>query len=251
MMRPNSFNFIVPGRCKVSAAILVCGSLLLVIGCQTDWNATRHLESDEYSSRLQEETRQLIERFPQGVDLTNATAIAKERNTRLAASQIAAKVAQMDRKAAFSVFLPQVQVTYNALSLSEEPLKRFGEDSLALQDKNVQDFSVQIVQPLFAPSAWLLYRSAKRGAEIASLAQERTEQMIELSVVNQFHQCGATAFTSCAPVAPRRGDNGGVNDFKNVFACPARSCNSEAMFTNGTPYSRHDMALHELRRMCK
>lgn len=174
-----------------SASILL--GLIFANGCRTDWVGQRRSVSEAYRSALQEDTASILARFPEGLDLTNCVAIAKERNTRLAASQIAAKAAQMDRKAAFSVFLPQMQVTYSSLSLSEEPLKRFGETSVALQDKNAHDTSVQIVQPLFAPSAWLLYRSAKRGAEIASLAQERTEQMIELSVVSAFYQYGAVA----------------------------------------------------------
>ena len=184
------FKYISPVPGKVSA-VMACVSLLLLVGCRTDWDTTRHSDSMQYTRQLQEDSQRLLDRFPEGLDLTNCVAIAQERNTRLLASQISAKVAQMDRKAAFSAFLPQVQLTYNALSLSEEPLKRFGENSLALQDKNVRDSSVQIVQPLFAPSSWLLYRSAKRGAEIAALAQERTAQMIELSVVSCFYQCGA------------------------------------------------------------
>ena len=165
---------------------LACAS-----GCRTDWVGQRHSAAEAYRSALQEDTAAILAGFPEGLDLTNCVVIAKERNTRLAASQIAEKVAQMDRKAAFSVFLPQMQVTYNALSLSEEPLRRFGENSVPMQDKNSHETSIQIVQPLFAPSAWLLYRSAKRGAEIASLAQERTEQMIELSVVSAFYNHGS------------------------------------------------------------
>lgn len=179
-----------PGKAPAAAA---CAAVLLLAGCQTDWQAARRSEASRYDNRLREETRQLLEGFPDGVDLARAMAIAKERNTRLAAGQIAAKVAQTDRQAAFSVFLPQIQATFSALSLSEDPLIRFGEGSVALQDKNVRQASVQIVQPLFAPSAWLLYRSARRGAEIASLAQERAEQMIELSVASQFYQCRAAA----------------------------------------------------------
>jgi outer membrane protein TolC len=174
-------------------AAAACAAMLLLVGCQTDWSAARRSETARYNARLQEETREILEGLPDGVDLPRAMAIAKERNTRLAAGQIASKVAQMDRDAAFSVFLPRIQATYDALSLSEDPLIRFGEESVAMQDKDVRQASVQVVQPLFAPSAWLLYRSARRGAEIATLAQERTEQMIELSVASRFYQCEAAA----------------------------------------------------------
>jgi len=191
MMAVNNRRFFLASRNNVQRACLILGSLLLASGCQTNWTAVRRSESTSYNAHLQQDTRHLLDRFPDGLALTNCVEIARERNTRLAASQIATKVAQMDRKAAFSAFLPQIQLTYDAVSLSKEPLKRFGENAIALQDQNVRNFSAQIVQPLFAPNAWLLYRSAKRGAEMASLVQERTEQMIELAVVGQFYQCAA------------------------------------------------------------
>jgi outer membrane protein TolC len=164
--------------------------LLAGTGCGTrDWDAERRTDSESYRRNLQEDTRAILAAFPTGLALTDCVTIARERSTKLISSQIAEKIATLDRKAAFSAFLPQVQLSYETLALSKPPATEFAGTSVQLQDQNLHRGSVQILQPLFTPSEWLMYRSAKRGEEIATLVRERTDQMIELSVVNGFSQC--------------------------------------------------------------
>ena len=159
-------------------------------GCRTqDWDAMRHTDSESYRHNLQEETRAILTAFPDGLALTDCVAIAQTRSTKLVSSRIAEKIATLDRNAAFSAFLPQVQLSYDTLSLTKSPAVAFEGTGVQMQDQSLHRGSVQIVQPLFTPGEWLMYRSAKRGQEIATLVRERTGQMIELSVVNGFCQC--------------------------------------------------------------
>ena len=174
---------------SLAASALSIG-LLAGSGCRTrDWDAMRRTDSESYRHSLQEETRAILAAFPDGLALTNCVAIAQERSTKLVSGRIAEKIATLDRKAAFSAFLPQVQLTYDTLSLSKPPVVAFEDMSVQMQDQNLHRGSVQILQPLFTPGEWLMYRSAKRGQEIARLVRERTGQMIELSVVSGFCQC--------------------------------------------------------------
>lgn len=173
-------------------ALALCLCLLGAGGCGTqDWEALRRTDSESYRHNLQDETRTIMAAYSNGLAMTDCVAIAQERSTKLVSSKIAEKIATLDRKAAFSAFLPQVQLSYGTLSLSQPPQETFENTSVQLQDQNVHSGSIQIAQPLFAPGEWLMYRSAKRGEEIAALVRERTAQMIELSVVNGFSQCCA------------------------------------------------------------
>jgi outer membrane protein TolC len=172
----------------MTLTLLLC--LFAADGCRTkDWDALRRTDSESYRQNLQEETRIILAAFPDGLALTNCVAIAKERSTKLVSSRISEKIATLDRKAAFSAFLPQVQLSYETLSLSKPPAVAFEGTSVQMQDQDLHKGSVEILQPLFTPGEWLMYRSAKRGEEIATLVRERTTQMIELSVVNGFSQC--------------------------------------------------------------
>jgi outer membrane protein TolC len=171
-------------------ATALCLCLLAAAGCGTkDWDKLRHDDSESYRHNLQEETRTVLAAYPDGLALTDCVAIAQERSTKLVSSKIAEKIATLDRKAAFSAFLPQVQLSYGTLSLSKPPETTFEDMSVQLQDQNLRRGSIEIAQPLFTPGEWLMYRSAKRGEEIAALVRDRTGQMIELSVVNGFSQC--------------------------------------------------------------
>ncbi len=170
----------------------LCIGLLAAGGCRTkDWEATRRSEADAYPRNLQNETREILAAHPDGLDLSNCVAIARERNTKLVSGRVEEKIASLDKQAAFSAFLPQVQLSYDTMSLSEPYAKTFNGNGVVFQDSNIHESSVQIVQPLFAPSEWLMYRTAKRGQEISTLVQKRTGQMIELAVVNLFFQCCA------------------------------------------------------------
>ena len=172
------------------AVLSLCLCLIAAGGCRsTDWNKLRRTDSESYRHDLQEETRAVLAAYPGGLALTNCVAIARERSTKLVSSRIAEKIATLDRRAAFSAFLPQVELSYDTLSLSKPPATTFEGTSVQLRDQKLDGGSVQIVQPLFTPAEWLMYRSAKRGEEIAALVRQRTGQMIELSVVNGFSRC--------------------------------------------------------------
>ena len=172
------------------AVLSLCLCLLAADGCRTkDWDALRHDDSEMYRHNLQEETHAILAAYPCGLAMTDCVVIAQARSTKLVSSRIAEKIAKLDKNVAFSAFLPQVQLSYGALSLSKTPLMAFEGQSVQLQDQSVHKGSAEIVQPLFTPAEWLMYRSAKRGQEISTLVRERTDQMVELSVVNLFCKC--------------------------------------------------------------
>ena len=122
------------------AAVIIMGALLLAAGCRSNrWERVREDESRAYRTDLQEETTNLLARYPGGLDLTQCVAIARERNTKYLASRIERKIAEVGRAGAFSVFLPQVQLSYTDLGRNEPPLRQINGNAIAMQDQDLQD----------------------------------------------------------------------------------------------------------------
>jgi len=77
----------------------------------------RRTDSEAYRHNLQDESRTIVAAFPDGLALTDCVAIAQARSTKLVSSRVAERIATLNRQAAFSAFLPQVQLSYDTLSL--------------------------------------------------------------------------------------------------------------------------------------
>jgi len=170
--------------------LFCCG--FLAGGCRsTDWEKMRREETTAYHRDLAADTKAILTNYPAGLTLSNCVTIAMDRNLKELSGRLAEKMAALNQKAAFSAFLPQIQMTYSALALSKPPDTLFENTAITFRDQRVQDSSVQILQPIFAPSAWLLYRSAKRNREMTGLIHERTRQIVELSIAHLFYECSA------------------------------------------------------------
>ncbi len=168
--------------------------LSFAAGCHSpDPSLARRAQADGHRQVLIDATAEIARRHPGGLTLEDAIRIARQRNPGLLARRLAAAVARADRTAAFGAFLPQIQVEWTLRAMGEEPLRRMGASEVAVQDREVRDASLQIVQPLVAPNAWLLYRTASRGARMAELAEERAAQMLDLAVAAAYGQCAAAA----------------------------------------------------------
>ena len=75
----------------------------------------------------------MLTNYPSGLTLSNCVAIATQRNLKELSSQLAEKMAAIDRNASFSAFLPQVQLNYQSLSLSKQPATFFNDSAVVLQ----------------------------------------------------------------------------------------------------------------------
>jgi len=109
-----------------SSGLLLAVILVVAAGCAThDWKKERRDTAGDYQRDLQKETRELLAHYRDGLDLSNCVAIARLRSTRLIGSQLATKMAQIDRDASFSAFLPQVNATFDVTKLSQPAAKEF------------------------------------------------------------------------------------------------------------------------------
>ena len=172
---------------SVCLAVLFCG-------CATrNAEKVRRDHADDFQSSLQEETAQVLSRYTNALTVDDCIAIARERSLKLSAARLTERVARIDRDAAFSVFLPQVSYEYQSVNLSEKALKKFGAEPTESQDQDVRMSTVEISMPVFAPNAWLMYASARRGADLQKIARQRAEQMLDVQTAGLFYQYAAAA----------------------------------------------------------
>lgn len=165
---------------------------LLAAGCSSLSPAARRAEhADSWSSNLVAETQAVLEKYSPSLSLADCRAIARERSLLLAGARLAERLARIDSQAAFSAYLPQVSAQFEAVNLSEPALRRMGESPVETQDQDIRLASIRIAQPVFTPNAWLLYASARRGADIRTLSRERAEQLVDVQVSSLFFQLAA------------------------------------------------------------
>lgn len=179
-----------PARPSVLRRLCQAGALILVLnGCRSaDVARTRADDALIARDGLARETAAVLARHTNALTLADCLALARERNLALTTRRLHERLARLDRQTAFSAFLPRVEYEFNLLNLSEPAQKQLGNGPVETQDQNTRAHGLRIVQPVFAPSAWLMYRSARRGADLSRLARERTEQLLDLQVINLFHQ---------------------------------------------------------------
>lgn len=172
----------------VASTVVACATAVSV-GCGTlSPEAKREEHAGLYRTNLCEETARILAPYTNGLSLADCMRIARERSLALTSARLAERVSQINAQAAFSAFLPQVTYEFQSLDFSEPVEKRFGPEPMEAQDRRTRTGALQITQPVFAPGAWLLYASARRGADIRGLARERAEQMLDTQVLNLFYQ---------------------------------------------------------------
>jgi len=158
-------------------------------GCgTTDPQKTRARHAGSYRDDLAAETARVLERYTNGLSLADCRAIARQRSLSLTAARLEERLARINRQTAFSAFLPQVEYEFQSSSLSKPVEKAISGGIVEMQDQDVRQSTLRIVQPVFTPNAWLMYASARRGADIRKLARERAEQLMDLQVVSLFYQ---------------------------------------------------------------
>jgi len=163
--------------------------LLLSLGCKTmDFARVRRAESE---GLLEEMSSRTAESLPRGepVSLEQCIEIALFNNWNVKTSEIRSRLAELDRKAAFSAFLPVVDAELTSYTLSDPPTVDFLGMSIQMGDKDITEMAVHAQMPVFAPQAWFAYAARKKAEDIGAFVLRRTRQLICLRVIALYHSC--------------------------------------------------------------
>lgn len=172
--------------------VLLALTALTGAGCATfDGNAAREEQAAVFQQQLADKTEAVVAPDkPLGLD--DCLRIALENNLSIKAGDIQARIAKLDKKAAFANFLPELELSFKDVAWEQQPMSQLGGMfTVAMQDKSMRIATVDMQMPIFAPATWLAYNMRARGEEIGGIVADYTRQMICLQIAGLYFQCAA------------------------------------------------------------
>lgn len=164
-------------------------SMTTALGCATtDFNQVRSRHAKEFPAELTQKTQDLI-KTDEPLDLDACIDIALENNLDIKVAEIKGRLAAIDRKVAFSYFLPYVDAQVTRVNNDEQQLMKFGSGAFAMADQNITQAVISAQLAVFNPQTWFLYSAYKKGADIQDLVTERVRQAIRLQVTALYMAC--------------------------------------------------------------
>jgi len=164
-------------------------SMTIVLGCATtDFNQTRSRHAEEFPNELAQKSQDLV-KADGPLDLDACINIALENNLDIKVAEIKGRLATIDRKIAFSYFLPYVDAQVTRVNNDEQQLMKFGSGAFAMADQNITQAVMSAQFAVFNPQTWFLYSAYKKGEDIHGLVTERVRQAIRLQVTALYMAC--------------------------------------------------------------
>ncbi|MFA7691892.1 MAG: TolC family protein [Candidatus Hydrogenedentales bacterium] len=173
--------------------MVVIGAFIVVSGCAA-FNGVTHGESARHAflAATEQRTEEVLAE-DESLDLDRCIAIALEHNLDIEAADLNARLATLNKRLAFSHFLPELTFQYTSTELNKAPASTMiAGVSTTVQDRIVRETALQAQMPIFAPATWFLYAAHQRGEEIGALVADYTRQMIALQVTGLYFQSLAT-----------------------------------------------------------
>ncbi|MEA2012193.1 MAG: TolC family protein [Verrucomicrobiota bacterium] len=161
--------------------------LFLFVGCKNIDSAKLRTDNNKvFQKKLEKQTRSYLGANNK-LSLERCIDIALENNLTLKTAVISEKLAKLDRKAAFSHFLPNLQLQASSSATDRPFIMKSGGGDVQFSDQYLKKISLNIQQPIFMPQAWYIYAMRQKGEDLSRLLRERTEQMIRLQVISSYN----------------------------------------------------------------
>lgn len=182
---PTITRFSSPRACPAAAFAAACVLAAFAAGCAHRVGDERSRHAAAFSEELEARTTAALSTSSE-LTLEDCVRIAMENNLAMKARQIRSRLASLERQAAFSAFLPTIELGFDYSETDHQQAVWTGSGYVAMSDKAVTRASVVAMQPVFLPSAWLMYSMRKNHEEIALLVEQRTRQLITLRVTSAY-----------------------------------------------------------------
>ena len=170
--------------------ILFTLSLMLIIsGCSTDSVSVRKNQAVEFNKDITKKTGEILS--PDKVyDLESCINIALDNNLDIRIAEINGRLSGLDRKIAFSYFLPQIDIGFTRTKSNKLQMRNIGGGSyVALADQETTVTVIQGQMAVFYPEAWFIYSTYKKGEDIQNLLTLRVKQTIKLQITALYLSC--------------------------------------------------------------
>lgn len=168
----------------------ICTFLLLfLVGCGSyDAFLERQHHIEDYQQQLVKKTNEILS-TKESFGLNDCIEVALANNLNVRSSEIQQRIAKLERKVAFSNFLPTVNLDYQYTRWDRQPKIKFGSPATAMHDERIREITWQIQMSIFDPSTWFLYAMHQRGEEITELVTKYNKQLTVLEVTINYYHC--------------------------------------------------------------
>ncbi|MBN2420384.1 MAG: TolC family protein, partial [Deltaproteobacteria bacterium] len=181
----------------VFRAILTGFLISAITGCSTNYLTVRKEQAAKFNEDIATRTGQIISPDIK-YDLESCINIALENNLDIRIAEINGRLAGIDRKIAFSYFLPNIDVSYTHTEADKLQMRNAGGSYMAMAD---QDTTVTVIKgqmAVFYPEAWFIYSAFRKGEDIKNLITLRVKQSIRLQVTALYLSCFSLDSSSSA-----------------------------------------------------
>ncbi len=169
------------------AALLA--AMLALAGCgSVDFDRMRREHSEEFPAALLAKTEAAI---PAGTSLAldDCTRIALANNLDIQTARINRRLANLDRRIAFSNFLPQINAGFNFNTANRQQAAGSGGVYRPTSDRSITTTTITAQQSIFMPETWFLYDAYRKNEDISELVARRTRDLIRLQVTALYFAC--------------------------------------------------------------
>ncbi len=174
--------------CSVSRFAGLLVAALLAGGCDVDFDLMRREHAGKFPAELSAKTLTALP-HDEPVGLADCVRIALANNLDVRTSRIQRRLAGLDRKIAFSNFLPHVNLQMNYQSSLQQQAIGIGGHYQPMSDQSVTTAVLSAQQSIFAPETWFLYDAYTKGEGISELVARRTRDLIRLQVTTLYFAC--------------------------------------------------------------
>ena len=168
--------------------VITIAFMSTALGCATNFNQMRAEHAEEFPKELAQKSQDLIKEG-EPLDLDACIKIAMENNLDIKVAEIKGKLATIDRKIAFSYFLPYVDAQVTRVNNDEQQLMKLGGSAFAMADQNITQAVISAQLAVFNPQTWFLYSAYKKGEDIQKLVTERVKPAIRLQITALYMAC--------------------------------------------------------------
>ena len=166
---------------------------LLLVGCATT-QQDREDAARELEDRLVAETRDYFSAHPEPLTFTNALSLARERSLKLTQKELDVQLAKITSAAAFSAFLPNVELAYGRTLMSGKlATSLLPATSFTTSKWDFENAGLVISQPVFTPVAWTLFAETLYGVRIREHIRARAQQLLDVQVAVTFYDAAVAA----------------------------------------------------------
>ncbi|MBQ7187954.1 MAG: TolC family protein [Kiritimatiellae bacterium] len=156
-------------------------------GCKNPGYSKRAELSRSFSESLMQETAEVLRDANHRIPLPLAVSLVRSRTLKLVSEDLEAKLARVNRATAFSAFLPNLELSYGR-AVFNKLHGEYGAFSTEMAKTAGDSASVTLTQPVFVPTAWILFAESQYGIRIRDLIKARAEEMLDLATASVYHQ---------------------------------------------------------------